>query len=181
MKLDHKSETPLHVQAEELLRRLIKEDQYKKGKFLPNEVELSEQLHISRNTLRQAINKLVYEGLLIRKRGVGTKVAMKGIVGGVQGWQSFSQEMKRLGVEVRNYELHISFQVPQDEEIRNFFLLSSNDKTTRCMVLERLRGNKEYPFVFFVSYFNPSIPLTGDENYATPLYEILEKQYNVVV
>lgn len=181
MELDHKSETPLHIQAEELLRRLIKEDQYRKGKFLPNEVELSEQLHISRNTLRQAINKLVYEGLLVRKRGVGTKVAMKGIVGGVQGWQSFSQEMRRLGVEVRNYELHISFKVPQDEEIRNFFQLQLDDKTTRCMVLERLRGNKDFPFVYFVSYFNPAIPLTGDENYATPLYEILEKQYHVVV
>ena len=75
MKLDHASSKPLHVQAEEILRKLIESEEYKNGKFLPNEVDLSERLNISRNTLRQAINKLVFEGLLIRKKGVGTKVA----------------------------------------------------------------------------------------------------------
>ena len=77
MKLDHASSKPLHVQAEEILRKLIESEEYKNGKFLPNEVDLSERLNISRNTLRQAINKLVFEGLLIRKKGVGTKVCSK--------------------------------------------------------------------------------------------------------
>lgn len=56
------------MQAEEILRKLIESEEYKNGKFLPNEVDLSERLNISRNTLRQAINKLVFEGLLIRKK-----------------------------------------------------------------------------------------------------------------
>ena len=54
MKIDHSSDKPLHIQAEEILRRLIESEEYKNGKLFPNEVELSEQLHISRNTLRQA-------------------------------------------------------------------------------------------------------------------------------
>ena len=62
MKLDHASSKPLHVQAEEILRKLIESEEYKNGKFLPNEVDLSERLNISRKTLRQAINKLVFEG-----------------------------------------------------------------------------------------------------------------------
>ena len=66
----------MHKQAESFLRDLISSDEYK-GKMLPNEIELAEQLKISRNTLRQAINKLVSEGLLIRKKGVGTRVAEK--------------------------------------------------------------------------------------------------------
>ena len=66
MIIDHSSNKPLHLQAEEILRRLIETEEYKNGKLLPNEVELSEQLHISRNTLRQAINRLVFEGLLTR-------------------------------------------------------------------------------------------------------------------
>lgn len=32
---------------------------------------------LGRNTIRHATNKLEYEGLLIRKKGVGTKVATK--------------------------------------------------------------------------------------------------------
>ena len=103
MKLNPNSEIPLHKQAEDLLRELIESDEYKSGKMLPKEVELADQLKISRNTLRQAINQLVFEGLLIRKKGVGTKVARKGITGGVKNWHSFSQEMKMLGIEVRNY------------------------------------------------------------------------------
>ena len=42
MKLDHNSDKPLHIQAEEILRRLIESEEYKNGKLFPNEVELSE-------------------------------------------------------------------------------------------------------------------------------------------
>ena len=115
MQIDHNSSKPLHAQAEEILRNLIDSEEYKTGKYLPNEVELSQKLNISRNTLRQAINKLVFEGLLVRKKGVGTKVAQKGILGGVKNWLSFSQEMKMLGIEIRNFELHISRKKPTED------------------------------------------------------------------
>lgn len=39
MKLDHNSDKPLHIQAEEILRRLIESEEYKNGKLFPNEVE----------------------------------------------------------------------------------------------------------------------------------------------
>lgn len=179
MELDHNSSKPLHVQAEELLRNLIDSEEYKSGKYLPNEVELSQRLNISRNTLRQAINKLVFEGLLVRKKGVGTKVVQKGIVSGVKNWLSFSQEMKMLGIEIRNFELHISWKRPNDE-ICNFFNLDK-ENPTKCIVLERVRGKKEYPFVYFISYFNPNIPLTGEEDFTRPLYELLENDYQITV
>lgn len=180
MKIDHSSSKPLHIQAEEVLRKLIEEEDYKNGKLLPNEVELSEQLNISRNTLRQAINKLVFEGLLIRKKGYGTKVAKKGVLGGVKNWLSFSQEMKMLGIEVRNFELHVSLKKPS-KEIANFFEIPYETNTKRCVVLERVRGNKDFPFVYFISYFNPTIPLTGEENFTRPLYELLEMNYHIIV
>ena len=177
MVLDRKSVVPLHKQAEDLLRELIEKQEYKNGKLLPNEVDLAAQLHISRNTLRQAINQLVYEGLLVRKKGVGTKVAVKGITGGVQNWRSFSQEMKMLGVEIKNYELRISFRKPSPE-VAAFF---GTDTDTPCVVMERLRGNPQRPFVQFVSYFNPRLPITGEENFNQPLYDMLEEQYGIVV
>lgn len=177
MELNRKSTLPLHAQAEKVLRELIESDEYKSGKFLPKEVELSRQLNISRNTLRQAITRLVNEGLLVRKKGVGTKVAKKGISVGVKNWLSFSQEMKRLGIEVRNYELHLCYKEPS-QEIASFFDI---EPSSRCLVLERLRGSKENPFVYFVSYFNPNLPLTGEEDYIKPLYEMLENDKGIVV
>ena len=84
-----------------------------------------------------------------------------------------------LGIEIKNFELNVSFK-KASEEICTFFNIDP-EKGTKCMVLERVRGNKEYPFVSFISYFNPSIPLTGDEDFTQPLYGILENKYDIIV
>ena len=168
---------PLHKQAELYLRKLIEQDEFRDGKLLPNEIELSEQLKISRNTLRQAINTLVNEGLLIRKRGVGTRLAEKNIYSEATNWFSFSQEMKILGVEIENFELYISKQMAS-EEARSFFSIPENTKVLR---IERLRGKVNFPFVYFVSEFNPELPLNGTENFNRPLYEILRNDYHIIV
>ena len=38
----------------------------------------------------------------------------------------------------------------------------------------------QYPFVYFISYFNPKIGLTGSEDFSRPLYEILERDYHAI-
>ncbi|GAA4302903.1 GntR family transcriptional regulator [Compostibacter hankyongensis] len=174
--INHKSPVPLHIQAEELLRNIIKDPQYVNGKFLPNEVDLAKQLAISRTTLRQALNKLVYEGLLVRKKGIGTKVAGTSVSSKSNNWLSFSQEMQARGIPIRNFELHISWVSPE-EQVANFFEISTAKKVLK---LERLRGKPEGPFVYFVSYFHPRVGLTGDEDFKRPLYEILENDYSVI-
>jgi len=175
LKIDHNNNIPLHLQVENLLRKLINQKEYQKGKLLPGEVELSKQLKISRSTLRQATNKLVNEGLLVRKKGFGTKATIKGVLGKAKNWFSFSQEMAALGVKVQNFELHVNWVVP-DEEILFFFNLNPG---TKILKLERLRGKVGFPFVHFISYFNPQIGLTSDNDFSKPLYELLEQKYNV--
>ncbi|PWG78759.1 GntR family transcriptional regulator [Pararcticibacter amylolyticus] len=176
LEIDHRSQTPLHKQAESLIRELINHPDYKSGKLLPREIELSEQLKISRNTLRQAINTLVTEGLLVRKKGVGTRVENKRIFTGAGNWLSFSEEMRILGIEIHNFELQI-FRQEVSAEAAAFFDI---EQGTKVMRLERLRGKKEYPFVYFTSEFNPEIPLSASENYNRPLYEILESDYGII-
>ena len=176
--IDKESSIPLHKQAEFYLRRLIEMDKYKNGKMIPNEIELSRQMNISRNTLRQAINKLVHEGLLIRKRGIGTYVAMGKFSSEATNWLSFSQEMRLLGIEVENFELHIYRQRPTNEA-KLFFNI--NDDETKVLRIERLRGKVDFPFVYFASEFNPEIPLTGNENFNLPLYDILRDEFNIIV
>lgn len=175
--IDHSSNIPLHMQAEEIMRALINKEEYRNGKLLPNEVELSRQLGISRNTLRQSINKLVFEGLLVRKKGYGTKVCKREVLSSARNWMSFSQEMKTLGIEVQNFELHVSFKIPE-VVVSDFFGIQPD---VRTLVLERLRGKKDFPFVYFISYFNPTIGLSGSEDYNKPLYDIIEKGFGVIV
>jgi GntR family transcriptional regulator len=173
--IDHKSHIPLHIQAEELLRNLIRDPQYA-TKFLPNEVDMAKQLAISRTTLRQALNKLVYEGLLIRKKGIGTRVAEVSVSSKSNNWLSFSQEMQARGIPVKNFELHISWVQP-DDKLAHFFDISTDKKVLK---LERLRGRTEGAFVYFISYFHPRVGLTGEEDFKRPLYEILEKDHSVI-
>lgn len=177
LELDPTSHKPLHQQAEELLREMITRPEYINGKLLPNEIDLSRQMNISRNTLRQAINKLVFEGLLIRKKGYGTTVAPQNVMSNARNWMSFSQEMSSLGITVKNFELHVSHKIPPE----NVAVLFDVPAGQRLLCIERLRGGVEMPFVYFVSYFNPSIGMTGEEDLAQPLYELLEKRYGVVV
>nr|WP_121270913.1 GntR family transcriptional regulator [Pedobacter schmidteae] len=174
--IDHKSPVPLHIQAEELLRKIIKDPLYIDGKLLPNEIDLSKQLAISRATLRQAISKLVFEGLLIRKKGIGTKVTDNSVSSKSHNWLSFSQEMEARGIPIKNFELHISWVFPEDH-IANFFSIK---KDAKILKLERLRGRQEGPFVYFISYFHPRVGLTGEEDFKRPLYEILEKEHSVI-
>lgn len=174
--LNHNSPVPLHIQIEEQLRIAIKSEEYQKGVKLPNEMDLSKQLGISRSTLRQSINKLVFDGLLMRKKGVGTFVKKTSVSSKAQNWLSFSQEMKALGIETKNYELHLSWVKPT-EELCLFFDIKND---VRVLKLERLRGNNEFPFVYFISYFNPRIGLSGNEDFSRPLYDILGQDYNSI-
>ena len=60
--------------AEIIRDNINKEHLYKAGDKLPNENELSEELGVSRTTLREAIRILVSEGVLTVRRGKGTYV-----------------------------------------------------------------------------------------------------------
>ena len=60
--------------AEDILSMITIEERFSPGDKLPNEIELSEELHISRTTLREAIRILVTNGILEIKRGKGTFV-----------------------------------------------------------------------------------------------------------
>lgn len=61
--------------AETLKKMIIEEEKYKYGEKLPNENELSQELGVSRTTLREAIRTLISNGVLVVKRGKGTFVA----------------------------------------------------------------------------------------------------------
>ena len=62
------------TQVFEALYEMIATGRYARGQKLPPQDELAKQLGVSRNTLREAINKLSAMGLLRARQGVGTVV-----------------------------------------------------------------------------------------------------------
>ena len=65
---------PLYYQIAKQLEEAIDQQILPAGERLANEVELAERLAVSRPTLRQAIDRLVEQGLVVRRRGLGTVV-----------------------------------------------------------------------------------------------------------
>lgn len=175
--IDHSSPLPLHIQVEELLRRLIEMPQYQNGEFLPREEFLAKQLGISRNTVRQATNKLEYEGLIMRKKGLGTRVAPKTVTTRLDNWHSFTQEMNEKGLAFKNYLIEASWE-EIGEKVARFFNLHER---TRVVKLVRLRGDSDGPFVYFESYFHPRLGITPDEDFSQPLYDLLENNFDTPV
>jgi GntR family transcriptional regulator len=177
LKISYKSKVPLHVQVEELIRNLLVLPEYKNGAFLPKETELANRLGVSRNTIRQATNKLEYEGLLIRKKGVGTKVApQKKLATQLSNWYSFTKEMQGRGIQVINLSLKIE-TVLATEKAAFFFNIKPK---TPLIKLAKLKGAGENPIVYFESYFHPRIKLSIKDNLNKPLYELLEEKFGII-
>ncbi|MDO4897682.1 MAG: GntR family transcriptional regulator [Rothia sp. (in: high G+C Gram-positive bacteria)] len=65
---------PLYHQLVSEVKTAISNGNLTSGTMLPNELEIAAQLHLSRPTVRKAMDELVRAGLLVRKRGVGTQV-----------------------------------------------------------------------------------------------------------
>src|SRR5258708_24381297 len=72
--LDRTSPIPLYFQIAENLKEAIEAGTIAPGQRLDNELELAEQLGVSRPTVRQAIQRLVQQGLVVRRRGLRTVV-----------------------------------------------------------------------------------------------------------
>ena len=170
MTLDHKSPVPLRVQVERLLYELIRKREYRDGGLLPDELTLARKLGVSRGTVRSGISKLVFEGLLERKAGVGTRVAPPRSESGIRAWHSFTREMAAKGIKVQNFRLDYR-QVAPSEASCQALRLTAPISVWR---VERIRGWNGKPVLQTTSLFHPRLGLKGTEDFNAPLYEVLE-------
>lgn len=79
----------------------IKNDTYKKGDRLPTEKELSERYQVSRITSQKAMNRLVEEGVVVRRPGSGSFVAED---------SAFNEERKEIIIDNMEKE-HVVTQI----------------------------------------------------------------------
>ena len=176
LRLNHRSGLPLHRQAGQLLRDLIRRPEYQNGALLPEEITLAARLGISRGTLRLAIGQLVHEGLLERRAGVGTRVRPQPAESGISAWRSFSLEMARKGIRVENY-LQEFASTAADEAAARALQIKPQTKIWR---LDRVRGWDGLPVLHTRSWFHPRLRLTGREVFSKPLYEVIEGETGAV-
>ena len=75
MTKNFKSDKPIYMQVRERIEDQIINDELKEGEKAPSTSQLVNFYKINHLTVAKGVNQLVEEGILYRKRGIGTFVA----------------------------------------------------------------------------------------------------------
>lgn len=97
MLLDKQSLVPLHLQLREILQNEI--DQAVYADKIPSEYELVDRFNVSRSTVRQAIKSLVDDGVLEKKHGLGTFIAVRPIEEWLGNLTSYMDVVEQMGMK----------------------------------------------------------------------------------
>ena len=174
-KADLTDNSPLYMQVARKLTKDVQDGRYQVDQALPSERLLSEQLDVSRVTARKAIDQLVEQGLVVRRRGSGNYVAPR-IEQPLSNLSSFSEQLQQRGYKPGSQWLSRSLVVAGAEEQLSLGL-SPNARVAR---LERLRLADDVVMAYEVSVIPASV-LPKPDAVGNSLYEHLNKSGNMPV
>jgi len=98
--INHESAIPYYIQVKDVIRAKMRSGVWKVNDQLPSEAELCDAFAVSRTVIRQALQDLIHEGLIVRRKGKGSFVAAKKISEHlVQKLTGFYQDMVDQGFQ----------------------------------------------------------------------------------
>ena len=165
----YRDTTPLYMQVAHKLIEDLRAGRYRADQALPAERLLSEQLDISRVTARKAIDQLVEQGLVVRKRGSGNYVAPR-IEQPLARLSSFSEQLQQRGYQARSEWLRRSVSSSTSDEQQALGLAVG----ARVARLERLRLAGDAVMAYEVTVIPASV-LPRPEAVQDSLYEYLAR------
>ena len=172
---------PLYYQVQHTISQRISRGEYPRGTRLPSESELSQELGVSRVTLREALRVLAQENWLVKVQGRGTFVADKPL--NPQPARTFLGYLEDLydqleRVTVKHTEIT---RVPLTEEMRSIFKLGPKEK--ELVKIRRARHVDNEPYAFTTNLLPLEIGrhLNEDNLHRDPLVRILEEQLKIQI
>jgi GntR family transcriptional regulator len=176
--LNPASEIPLHMQTERLLRDRISSGQWHPGMKMPSERTLMTLLNVSRTTIRQALDALLYAGLLDRRHGSGTYVAPLRFVQPMNSVYSFTEQFRQRGVLLEN-QVRRCEVLPADAELAERLHIELGEDV---VYLQRLRSVRGAPIMLNFSYTPLRlVPSLASETDYLSLYSLLTEKYGLGV
>lgn len=151
---------PLYIQIQEYIAELILTGKMPPEAKLPSEREFSQNLDVSRMTVRRSITELVNEGLLERRHGSGTYVAKPRITYNARELLSYVQAMQTRGISTTSQLLEFG-QVPASRRLADRLQVEIGDS---LYLVNLLRLANRIPFVV-ERYYIPSSRLPNLEEY----------------
>lgn len=172
------SNVPLYVQLAAFIKIQIQADILKAGDKLITEDSLCKALNISRTTVRQAMDRLVEEGLINRYRGKGSYVADQKLKRNINYMYNFSDNIRDAGAEPTSMVIQHKI-VDVDENVAELLQLPRGQ--SKAFLLKRLRCANNEPIILETTYI-PSYLCPGIEklDFSTAsLYSTLINNYSL--
>ena len=169
---------PLYHQVKTSILRRIETGHWRPGDRLPSEDELAEGFKVSKITVRQALRELAQIGHIRREQGRGTFVQRPPLVEGPRQLTSFSEEMRRQGVQASSAVLEQGI-VPASADVASTLGIPEDEPVFR---LRRLRLADGDPMGVQTAYIPAQmVPRIGDIDFSrSSLYDVLSGHYNLV-
>jgi GntR family transcriptional regulator len=166
--LDRSSPVPLYFQAALALESAITAGQVPTGTLFDSETVIADQLGLSRPTMRRAMQYLVDKGLIVRRRGIGTRVVQPKVRRSLE-LSSLYDDLQKDNQEPTTKVL--SFEtVPSPASVSA--ALNVRDGTP-VLRLERLRSAQGHPIAKMVNFVpNELIEATADQFETSGLYKL---------
>lgn len=176
--INKNSPVPIYHQLEEYIKQQIENGLLKEEELIPSEREFAERFQISRMTVRQAINNLVADGYLNRKKGRGTFVSKKKVEQELQGMTSFTEDMLSRGMKPSNRLLSFNI-IEADKKTALDLKIAENDPIYK---IKRIRLADGAPMALETAYIPVNlIPGLSDENSNLSLYQYIEEHLALTI
>ena len=169
-------ELPLYQQLVELLKEEIHVGRYKQGQKLPTELELCKLYHVSRNTVRSALQQLEKENMLLRQQGKGTFVSKKKYNHHIVPARSFTVMCREIGCKPDAKVIKSVIKDPSEADVVFLDLRPE----AKIIAIERIRYTDGVPVELEISHFPESFSFLLDEdlNHCSML-ELLREKYGI--
>ena len=179
MSVDKKSLLPLYHQVESCIRNDIAKKRYLPDHSIPTEIKLQKKFDVSRETVRKAINNLVFAGLVEKRKGVGTFVTHPKIVHRVGYIYGSYEEIVARGMTPATTFIE-KIEIKPPELMRKEMALEKGDSVVK---IKRLRLVNEEPVAILSSYLPKELvpDLTKVKFKNNSLYHTLEKVYHLTL
>lgn len=160
------------------LQEKIKSNKIKRGEKLPTENELKDQYNVSRDSVRKALMKLENSGMIIRRAGAGTFVKSEIADYSLSYQESFTEQMKKIGMRPSSEILSIEILTDYDEDIAAKLALQDDERIYKICRVRKADGEPmAYEIVFVPQKIVPNLhTLLYDE---TSLYQLYEEHYHL--
>ena len=170
--LDRSGTTPLYHQVARKFEVAIRQGTLPPGSRIENEVSLADRLQLSRPTIRRAIQSLVDDGLIVRRRGIGSQVVHGQVTRGLE-LTSLYDDIQRGGSKAETTV--VSFKnTSATAPIANSLGIPSGTEVTEVV---RIRYADGVPMAVLHNWIPHTIgALTTEELDAKGLYQILRER-----